>query len=70
MKNMDIAIGLIKDIAQPIDQMQKLLVCDTGSYMMSVQWCDVNKPEVGQLLALGYDGFYRCYNVKDGRVLR
>lgn len=70
MKNMDIAIGLIKEIAQPVDQMQKLLVCDTGSYMMSVQWCDVNKPEVGQLLALGYDGFYRCYDVADNRVLR
>lgn len=70
MKNPDIAIGTIKEITQPVDQMQKLLVCDTGSYMMSTRWCEVNNPQVGRLLALGYDGFYRCYDVNDGRVLR
>lgn len=70
MTNQDIAIGIIKEITQPIDQMQRLLICDSGTYTMSIQWCDVNNPKVGRLLALGYDGFYRCYDVTSDRVLR
>lgn len=70
MNQDDIIVGTIQVIREPIDRMQRELVCDTGTYTMSLRWVEKNQPKPGMMLVLDYSGYYHSYPILNGQVQR